>query len=75
MVILLWWDASVGVNWQVKGVKCTKSQLEEAIKKSALQQLPNDLLPSLAPGDVIELVEGLFWINADWELCNVEEEG
>lgn len=55
-------------------MKCTRIQLEEAIEKSALQKLPNDLLPSLSPGDVIELADGQFWINADWELCNVEEE-
>ena len=74
MVIPLWWDAIEGINWDTKGVKCTKLQLEEAIEKSSGQQLPNDFLPSLAPGDVVELVEGRFWINANWELCNVEEE-
>lgn len=70
MTIPLWWDAIEGINWRAVGVKCTKIQLQEAIQKSAGQQLPNGLLPALAPGDVIELVEGLFWINANWEICN-----
>ncbi len=74
MVIPLWWDAAEGVNWQATGVKCTRIQLQEAIEKSAGQRLPNDLLPALSPGDVVSLAEGLFWINADWELCNVKEE-
>lgn len=71
MAVQLWWDATEGINWQL-GVKCTLLQLEEAIEKSALQRLPSDLLPSLAPGDVVELADGLFWINANWEICSMD---
>lgn len=67
ILIPLYWEANLGINWQF-GEPVTKAQLELAIIRSSNQQLPNELLPSLCPGDVVLLQEGKFWITADWEV-------
>ncbi len=67
MPIPLYWRHDMGINW-MEGEPVTLSQLESAIAASSGERLPNDLLPSLAPGDVIWLLEGHFWINPDWRI-------
>lgn len=68
ILIRLYWETNLGINWE-KGDPVTKAQLELAIIRSSNEQLPNGLLPSLCPGDVILLQDGKFWITADWELA------
>lgn len=67
ILIRLYWEPNLGINWKF-GDPVTKAQLELAIIRSSNQQLPNGLLPSLCPGDVILLQDGKFWITADWEV-------
>lgn len=49
----------------------SKEQLETAIDQCRGQRLPNDVLPSLAPGDVVILNDGYFWISGSWEVIEL----
>ena len=72
MPISLYWQHDLGINWW-SGEPVTIAQLEDAIEKSSGQRLPNDLLPSLAPGDVVLLKEGRFWIDPEWKIKPLNE--
>jgi hypothetical protein len=63
----LYWHPQEGINWVV-GQIASKQQLEDAIAAAAGLRLPNDLLPALDPGDVIEIQEGTYWIDRDWKV-------
>jgi hypothetical protein len=72
MPIPLYWRHDLGINW-MRGELVTIAQLEDASAKSSGQRLPNDLLPSLAPGDVVLLKEGRFWIEPEWKIKPLNE--
>jgi hypothetical protein len=67
LLIPLYWHPQEGINWVV-GQVVSKQQLEDAITAAAGLRLPNDLLPALDPGDVIEIQEGTYWIDRDWQV-------
>lgn len=67
LLIPLFYSVKEGINW-VNGEPVSKKQLETAIAQCRGQRLPNDILPSLAPGDVVSLSDGYFWINGSWEV-------
>lgn len=72
MPIPLYWVHDEGINW-TRGESVSKAQLEEAINRSGGQRLPNGILPALSPGDVVVLVEGIFWIDRDWIVQPIPE--
>ena len=64
----LYWHALEGINWAGIGEVCTLARLQNAIARSADQYLPNGIMCSLNPGEVVILAEGEFWITRDWEV-------
>lgn len=70
LLIRLFYDPRKGINW-IDGEPVSKEQLEAAIDQCRGQRLPNDVLPSLAPGDVVALSDGYFWINGNWEVIEL----
>ena len=66
----LFWHALEGIYWgdSGNGSICTLSRLQDAIAKSAGEYLPNGIMCSLNPGEVVILAEGEFWITREWEL-------
>ena len=50
------------------GLSLSLPSLQEAIAKSAGEYLPNGIMPSLTPGEVVILAEGEYWITRDWKL-------
>ena len=67
MPIELYWNNRDGINWE-RGEPATKASLEQAIDECRGRHLPNELLPSLSPGDVVVLHDGIFWIDRNWIL-------
>jgi hypothetical protein len=68
MPIALYFDLRDGINWNERGNRATKADLEAAINRSRGYWVPNEFLPSLSPGDVMDLVEGRFWIDRGWNV-------
>lgn len=74
MPIPLYLDLKDGINWNERGNPATKADLEAAIDRSRGYWIPNEFLPSLAPGDVVILIEGQFWIDRGWNLISLASE-
>ena len=65
----LFWHALDGIYWGSSGEEvCTLARLQDAIARSAGEYLPNGIMCSLNPGEVIILAEGEFWITREWEI-------
>lgn len=62
------WHALEGINWSRKGETCTLARLQDAIQRSAGEYLPNGIMCSLNPGEVVILAEGEYWITREWEV-------
>lgn len=67
--IRLCWDTSIGINWDGVGMPATRQQLQDAITRCSGHQLPvANILPPLAPGDVVALADGVYWIDRRWQV-------
>lgn len=70
--IRLCWDARrEGIIWG-GGEPVSKAEVETAINLSRGHYLPNGILLSLRPDDVLVLSDGIFWIGRDWLLQRIE---
>lgn len=70
--IVLHWEAHQGINRHAQGVLATRKQLQEVLVSLGRNTLPtaNELFSSLVPGVVVQLADGLYWLNQDWQvLC------
>lgn len=67
MPITLYCNREGEINWD-SGRPVSKLDLEQAIVASRGLYLPNHFLPALTPGDVVVLLDGVFWIDREWQL-------
>ena len=66
----LFWHALEGIYWgnPSSGEICTLARLQDAIARSAGEYLPNGVMCSLSPGEVVILAEGEYWITRELEI-------
>lgn len=68
-LIPLYWEAHRGLHGEGEGVLATRKQLQDAIVQFARHPQGATCL-GLAPGVVVQLSDGLYWLSQDWQvLC------
>lgn len=68
--IVLYWEAQQGINPNVQGVLATRKQLQDVLATLGRSTLPTEMFSILVPGVVVQLADGLYWLNQDWQvLC------
>lgn len=68
-LIPLYWNTDRGLNGEGEGGLATRRQLQTEIAQF-LHGSPGVTTLGLAPGAVVQLTDGLYWLSQDWQvLC------